>query len=76
MALDDIWAQQMGNTKLLQVFHTRSYIPHPSNILNALSPPINGNSLQVLDYCNFHERQVQYTLRVTIKAMENIRDPQ
>ena len=64
MALNDILAQQMGNTKLLQVFHTRLYIPHPSNILNALSPPINSNFLQVLDYCNFHERQVQYTLRV------------
>ena len=43
MALDDIWAQQMGNTKLLQVFHTRSYTPYPSNILNASSPPINSN---------------------------------
>ena len=64
MALDDIWAQQMGNTKLLQVFHTRSYILCPSNILNALLLPINNNSLQVLDYCNFHIRQVQYTLRV------------
>ena len=64
MALDDIWAQQMGNTKLLQVFHTRSYIPYPSNILNALSLPINSDFLQVLDYCNFHKRQVQYTLRV------------
>ena len=56
MALDDIWAQQMGNTKLLQVFHTRSYIPYPSNILNASSPPINSNLLQVLDSMPHHHQ--------------------